>query len=168
MDDFYNAALDAIWAVTFPLDLKDSVTNIQLQLLRGTVRISKSPTTIDNPATFPEAPMPDAQKSILTLTESLESVGLSPMPKFTFWLISLWPYMRKARAAKENMISTELEKAKTRFSSGNKAARCALDDILRRELISAEKEGRKPQYNTRTISDEVGKAPFINFEAITN
>lgn len=161
MDDFYKAALDAIWAVTFPLDLKDSVVNAQRNLLSGTASIDTSSTDIDEPTSFPEAPIPDAQNSILTLTESLESVMISPTPKLTFWLISKLPYMRKARAAKETMIATELEKAKARFSDRKETARCAMDDILRRELISAEKEGREPNYNTRTISDEVSKSPPI-------
>ncbi|KAL2828394.1 cytochrome P450 monooxygenase [Aspergillus cavernicola] len=159
-EDFYNAALDAIWAVTFPLDPKDSVINAQRQLLAGTTSINTTilSTDIDEPAVFPEAPIPDAPKSILTLTESLESVMISPLPKFTFWLMSQLPYMRRARAAKETMISTELEKAKVRFSGNTKkdqVARCALDDILHRELAAAEKEGREPVYNTRTIYDEL-------------
>lgn len=83
---------------------------------------------------------------------------LSPMPKFTFWLMSQLPYMRKAKAAKETMIASELEKAKKWFSSGpnkEQTARCAMDDILRRELAAAAKENREPAYNTRAIFDEV-------------
>ncbi|KAJ5373106.1 cytochrome P450 [Penicillium concentricum] len=158
-EDFYKAALDAIWAVTFPLDPKDSVINAQRQLLTETASINTtSSTNIDEPAVFPEAPIPDAPNSILTLTESLEPVVLSPIPKLTFWFMSQLPYMRRARAAKETMIATELEKAKARFSSGTKeehVARCAMDDILRRELAAAKKENREPSYNTRTIFDEL-------------
>jgi hypothetical protein len=72
--------------------------------------------------------------------------------------MSKLPHMRRATAAKETMIATELEKARARFSgeaAEEPVARCAMDDILRRELAAAEKENREPVYNTRTVFDEV-------------
>ncbi|KAJ5502468.1 Cytochrome P450 [Penicillium fimorum] len=138
-DDCFKAALDAIWAVIFPLGPKDSVTNAQRQLLADTTSInSASSTNIDEPVVFPETPIPDAPKSVLTLTESLEHMGTS--------------------SQREAMIATALEKAKGRFSSDRKeehVARCAMDDILRRELAAAKRENREPAYNTRTIFDEL-------------
>ncbi|KAJ5519301.1 Cytochrome P450 [Penicillium expansum] len=158
-DDINKAALDVIFAVIFSLDPKDSVINAQRQLIASTASINiTSPSSIDEPAVFPDAPISGAPKAILTLTESLKFLAISPIPKLTFWLVSLLPNMRRARAAKETMITTELEKAKTRLSIGAKEeqfARCAIDDILRRELATAEKENREPAYNTRTIFDEL-------------
>jgi hypothetical protein len=107
--------------------------------------------------------MPPAQKSILTLTESLEAAVKSPTPRLTHWFLRCLPYMRKARMAKEEMIANELEKGKTRFTQGRKedqVARCAMDDILHRELIAAKKESREPVYDTRAIYDEVSSSLF--------
>ncbi|CAG8051375.1 unnamed protein product [Penicillium olsonii] len=159
LDDFYRAALDAIWAVTFPLDPEESIIHAEKRFLAGP---TSSPgilkNSLDAPAVFPEVPVPDAPNSILTLTESLESIMLSPTPKLAFWLLSKLPYMRKATAAKEKMIATELEKAKARFSSdfdSQQTARCAMDDIMRRELAAAAREDREPAYNTRTVYNEL-------------
>lgn len=166
-DDIYKAALDAIWAVTFPFDPKNSVINAQLELLTPIISTGNNlPADIDEPRIFPEAPTPPAQASILTLTESLEKIVMSPVPRLMFKFLSSLPYMRRAMATKEEMISTkeemistEIIKAKKRFTEGQKeeqVTRCAMDYILRREFISAEKENRSPAYDTRTIFDEVG------------
>ncbi|KAJ5171341.1 Cytochrome P450 [Penicillium coprophilum] len=130
LDDVYQAALDAIWAVSFPLNSKDSLMYAQRWFLTGFASINTtSSTDIDEPAVFPEVPIPDAL-----------------------------PYMRRARAVKEATMASELEKAKARFSSGTQEERiviCAMDAILRRELATAKQEDREPSYNTRTIFDEI-------------
>ncbi|KAI1268608.1 cytochrome P450 [Xylariaceae sp. FL1019] len=158
-DDLYTAALDAIWAVTFPFDPKDSVINAQLNLLASTNSVDDVlSSNIDEPATFPEAHMPSTQKSILTLTESLAVMVTSPFPKLTHWLFRQLPYMKRARTVKEEMIRSELEKASARFESDSteeRSARCAMVDILYRELATAKKEKRPPVYNTRAIYDEL-------------
>jgi len=110
---------------------------------------------------FPQVQMPHAQESILTLTESLELSIKSPVPRTAHWFLRKLPYMRKAHAYKENMIATELDKAKKRFSEGSlekQVTRCAMDDVLRRELAAAKKEDREPNYKTRAIFDEVSLA----------
>lgn len=115
---------------------------------------------IDTATTFPEMSIPAAAKAILTLTESLGYVLMSPLPKFTFWCLSQLPYMRKAKAAKESMITSELEKAISRINDGSKSGRtprCAMDEILRREHMAATKENREPMYKTRAIYDEVSE-----------
>ncbi|OQE42360.1 hypothetical protein PENCOP_c004G07675 [Penicillium coprophilum] len=159
LDDVYRAALDAIWAVSFPLNPRDSLMYAQRWLLTSLTSINTtSSTDINEPAVFPEVSIPDVASSIFTLTESLESMMLSPIPKLKFWFMSQLPYMRRARAVKEATMASELEKAKARFSSGTqeeRIARCALDAILRRELAAAKQENREPTYNTRTIFDEI-------------
>lgn len=159
-EDVYNAALDAIWTVTFPLEAGDTIMKsqwkqvVEMQSLDGDLPINR-----DIPAIFPEMDVPIGAKAVLTLTESVGYMVISPLPKFTFWVLSQLPYMRKAHAAKENMISDALEKAKSRMTSGSQDSdeipRCALDDILRRELMAAKKEEREPVYKTRAIYDEV-------------
>jgi hypothetical protein len=102
--------------------------------------------------------MPPEQESVITLTDSLEISAKLPMPKLMHWLLRWLPYMRKAQAMKEEMIKRELEKGKVRFAQGKKdelVARCAMDDILYRELATAAKENRTPIYDSRMIYDEV-------------
>ncbi|KAI1360925.1 cytochrome P450 [Xylaria arbuscula] len=158
-DDFYTAALDAIWAVTFPFDLNDSVIATQHNLLASTDDIDAIlPANIDDPAIFPVAQMKSAQKSILTITESISILIGSPFPRIVHWFVRQLPYMRNARSVKEEMIKGELEKATSRFekNANNKLeASCAMDEILYRELAAAKKENRAPVYHTRAIYDEL-------------
>jgi hypothetical protein len=63
--------------------------------------------------------------------------------------------MKKAKKAKDDYICGELAKAERRFTEGDNEVRCAMDHIMKRELATAKKEGRKPIYNTPEIYDEV-------------
>ncbi|KAL2811147.1 cytochrome P450 [Aspergillus granulosus] len=158
-EDFYHAALDAIWAVTFPLDMKNSAINAQLQHLLCMASVVNPPAGgKDEPVAFPEAPVPPAQKSILTLTESIEMMVMSPAPKLLFRFLKMLPYMRKANSIKEGMITSELAKAVIKHKEGQdeeKVAGCAMDYILYRELSAAKKDNREPILNTRAIYDEL-------------
>lgn len=55
----------------------------------------------------------------------------------------------------------EVEKTKERFegkSENNTDVRCAMDDIIRREILLSEKENRAPMLHSRTMHGEVGQA----------
>jgi hypothetical protein len=154
--DIYNAALDAIVAATFGLDGEKNTTSTQIEFLSNpsasTVRVSKD---TDEAVDFPQAPNPPEFDAILTLTESLEPTIKSPVPRLHHWFLRQMPYMRKARALKESLINGQIEKATKRFAEGDIEKRCALDDVMHREMTAAKKEARAPVYTTRPISDEV-------------
>ena len=150
-----HTALDAVWAATFGSEI--GTTKAQLDLLSSLNSIN---TTLghDGTITFPVAENPPAFQAILTLTDSLTITLQSPVPPLHHWFLRQLPYMRSAKAYKDQRINDELEAAKRRFMDGgekDQVTRCAMDDILRREIAIARKEGREPAYNTRTIQDEV-------------
>jgi hypothetical protein len=154
--DIYNAALDAIVSATFGIDAGKSTTNTQIEFLSNLppsfIKISENR---DEVVDFPQAPNPPEFDAILTLTESLEPTIKSPVPKLHHWFLRQMPYMRKARALKESLINGQIEKATKRFAEGDMEKRCALDDVMHREMTAAKKADRAPVYNTRPISDEV-------------
>jgi hypothetical protein len=145
--------------VTFPVQAEDSVVNSWRELLDPMERLqTNSSASMDEPVVFPVSRTPAAQQSILTLTDSLEVAIKSPFPRIAHWFHRWMPHMRKARVIKEEMISDALEKGKVRIAQSGRdrdQATCALDFILFRELIAAEKENREPAYNSRVIYDEV-------------
>jgi hypothetical protein len=72
------------------------------------------------------------------------------------------PYMRKASAIKEKFLKEEVDKTLNKLVGNSPAAKaidmdvnCALEDILRREMLLSEKEGRPPIFHSRDIYDEV-------------
>ncbi|KAF2753658.1 cytochrome P450 [Pseudovirgaria hyperparasitica] len=157
--DVERATLDAIWMAVFPLAQQDGLNARQQQLLSTIPDMNTSMcASKDDPVEFPESPMPHAQQSILTLTQSLEISMKSPFPRLAHWFLRRRSYMREARTYKENMIVRELEKAKLRFTGGldgGQETRCAMDFVLRRELMSAAKEDRAPKHDTRMLFDEL-------------
>lgn len=155
--DVYEAALDAIWAATFGLDQETSTTQDQVRLLASMHDVNL-PKDVDKAVEFPQAPHLPAYKAIFTLAESLEASIKSPLPRFHHWVLRQLPYMRKARAAKETMISNEIDNAARRMMHQNEqdqVTRSAMDDILRREILLARKQNRVPVIKSRPIIDEV-------------
>lgn len=105
---------------------------------------------------FPTAPSPPAFQAIRTITDSSEVAMKSPFPVFAHWLLRQTPSMKRAMKAKNDYFRSELAKAEKRFTEGKNAeVRCAMEDILKREVGLAKKENRKPVYNTPEIYDEV-------------
>lgn len=156
-DDIIEALMDAISASTFGLPQSDGAVTAQLRNVRALDRLPEMSKEKADPVHFPRAARPPLIEAFMTLTQSMVACVESPVPRLHHWCLRQMPYMRKARALKENMISTQLDRAMSRFSGPDpeQVSTCVLDDILRRELKMAEKENRKPASKSRTIFDEV-------------
>jgi hypothetical protein len=164
--DVFHGALDAIYAATFGLADEDSSTSTQTRFLSAGQNIDV-PKDINEPIAFPAAALPLGFESILVLTDSLEVSIKSPSPPIAYWFLSKLPYMRRAEKVKEKMIIGEVDKAIDRFETGGQPQRCAIDDILRREKMLAEKEERLPNYRSRSIYDEVSLVKTDCYHSLT-
>lgn len=155
--DVFHAALDAVWAFVFGADASNSATKASIRGLSSAKELAL-PSNIDTEAPIPESPLPASMQSIVTLSASLETSMKSPLPVLAHWLLRQTPSMRKAMAIKDNLIREEVDKTKNRFAGKMEKdldVKCAMDDILRRETLSAEKEGRAPMFHSRAMYDEV-------------
>ena len=129
----------------------------QLQALAHTKELDL-PVDIEKEAPIPHVPLPKSIDAVVLLTESIGIAVRSPFPIFTHWLYRQRPSMRKAKAVKDKFIAGEVEKTRHRFmgkADSNKDVRCAMDDILRREILLSQKEGRQPVFHSRGMHDEV-------------
>jgi len=156
-EDIFNAALDFIFAATFSLEAKDSILGADLQQLEGN-RVD-APYYDNEPVEFEEAPHPPVFKAILTLTTSLEVSVKSPFPRLFHSALRQLPYMRRAKAHKEEFMRAEIDSRVKQISAGDKR-RSALDDILQRELAASKKDNRAPAYHSRAVYDEVRYFPL--------
>jgi hypothetical protein len=144
--DVYRTALDAIWAATF--GTHPGATKSQLELLSATDKIDR-PSSRDIPVEFPKASVPPAFKAIITLTDSLEAIVSSPLPRLHHWVLRQLPYMRSAKLHKDHYIVESLDRAREKFSESSEkdeSVNSAMEHMLRRELAAAKKEGRTPEY----------------------
>jgi hypothetical protein len=155
--DLFRTALDAVWTAVFGADPFNSTTLAQHRIC-SSISTLQLPSSIDKVVEFPTAPNPAAIQSILTLTASLETSLKSPLPKLAHWFLRQTSSMKKAIAIKDNFIKAEVEKTKGRFEGQQEKerdVRCALDDMLRREMLLSEKENRAPKFHSRAMYDEV-------------
>jgi hypothetical protein len=159
-EDIIRAALDAVWAIDFGADPSSSATKTQLRMLSQLQTLSL-PDDVDKAVPIPETPYPPVLHSFIVLTDSLETSVQSSSPVVAHWFLRKLPYMRRAIRAKENFIREQIEKTKDRFQGKEqdyRDVRCATDEILRREILLAEKEERAPVFHSRGIYDEVGNS----------
>ncbi|KAK0875779.1 hypothetical protein LTR87_010380 [Friedmanniomyces endolithicus] len=153
--DLYKAGLDVIWAASFGSDI--GVTKNQLECLRGIDRLD-GPTETDTAFAFPTAADPDDFTAIMTLAESVEIPMSSPMPRIHHRLaLRFLPRLASATKMKDRLIKEHIDASWLKFSAAKEGdTRCALDLIIRREVLIAGKEGRAPAYDTQVIADELG------------
>ncbi|KAK1812427.1 hypothetical protein LTR12_013222 [Friedmanniomyces endolithicus] len=153
--DLYKAGLDVIWAASFGSDI--GVTKNQLECLRGIDRLD-GPTETDTAFAFPTAADPGDFTAIMTLAESVEIPMSSPMPRIHQRLaLRFLPRLASATKMKDRLIKEHIDASWLKFSAAKEGdTRCALDLIIRREVLIAGKEGRAPAYDTQVIADELG------------
>lgn len=109
--------------------------------------------------TFPVHPLTAELDATLTIVES-SAVGFSsPIPRWHYWVISHFPYLRNAARVREEWTRREIDKAVEAISkdgSDNEwATRSALEFMVLREAAAAKKAQRLPRFHRRRIYDEV-------------
>ncbi|SCV57307.1 related to TRI13-cytochrome P450 [Fusarium fujikuroi] len=158
--DLKRATLDVITAVSFGLADENSATRRQLDdmLARSTAGV-----TFTQPdkkiVAFPVHPLTEELDATLTIVES-SAVGFSsPIPRFHYWVISHFPYLRNAARVREEWTRREINKAVEAISkdgSDNEwATRSALEFMVLREVAAAQKAQRLPRFHRRRIYDEL-------------
>jgi hypothetical protein len=152
-EDINDAALDTIFAVSFSLRTTDSTTHAHLTELMELKELELSE-AMELPVNFPHSNRPEDFVAIKTLIESIATSMNSPVPRLAHWMLRHLPYMRAARARKENLIRIRVEDSAQRLAAGNPRQNSALDNILQRESLAAEKDGRQPDFHSRAVYDE--------------
>jgi hypothetical protein len=155
-EDVYRGALDVLWASMFGLDSSSGTIRAQIQACSTAKKLNLS--NMDEEFKFPQAPNPPAIQAVLTLTHSILAYMKSPVPRLTHWMLRQTPSIRNAKTIKDNFIRDQMDKTIQRFKGAtekHREVRCAMDDILTREISLSEKEGKKPSFHSRAMYDEV-------------
>jgi hypothetical protein len=155
--DIYGTALEAIWGALFGIEGIATVTRNNIDFL-STKKNLALPASTEKEAEFPRAPAPPAFQAIFDLTDSIEAVLKSPFPRITGFVQRYLPAGRKNLKLKKQFVTEEIAKAEARIkASQGKETKItnAMDHILRRENIAAEKLQRAPIYYSKTMVDEV-------------
>ena len=151
--DFYHAALDVMAHYAFGKNLTDSGIDPQLEII-SKMELSEIPEgNIDDPVDLPEAAINPFFVAIHDLSVVVEETTLSWTPKLSFWWWRHQAWYRKIIIQKDQVVSQQVGKAIDNFNAGE--VKTALEHILMRENAVAKKQGREPQFTSRSIADEV-------------
>lgn len=156
-EDVYCTTMDSVWPIVFGADPTNSNTKAQLRLYT-TITDVQLPSDPNAEAVLPRAPHPEIVQSFLNIMHSVEACIKSPVPILSHWLLRQTPAMKKSFRVKDRLIGQEIDKAVERAmgkSEADKEIKCAVDDIVRREMHMAKKENRAPEFKSKGMSDEV-------------
>ncbi|KAF4976236.1 hypothetical protein FZEAL_7074 [Fusarium zealandicum] len=154
--EIHHAALDIIVCVSFGIEPG------QTQLVREMEALDvdhDSPTNAtggpEDEFLFKEAVLEEELEAFTVLSASVTKCMTSSAPELYHFLYRhLSPTMRNALRLAKRLQTREIANGIKRRSSGQ-PQRCAVDQVLAREEIMAEKEGRKPQFYSQTITGEL-------------
>ncbi|USP77758.1 cytochrome P450 monooxygenase [Curvularia clavata] len=155
--DVYNTALEAIWACLFGLEGQQTVTREQIEMLSQLKNVTL-PSSKNKEAVFDGATVPPAFDAIFELAESLENVVKSPLPRMTgLYMRYIDSGTRRKIKLKDDVIHEQITKAEKRMeiSESKDKIHAAVDHMLRREKMVAEKQNRNPDYHSKYMSAEL-------------
>lgn len=161
-EDIYSAALDAVFGFAFGENFEYNATSPTVKLLEelgahDVEELRRTGNASDDSAVeFPKTPRDKAVRSTSDLALALEDINGKPLSQV--W----WKYVtartartRQALKDRDEYIYDELKKAVTRMENKDLTVRSAVDHMIQRETILAQKDGRAPKYLSPVMADEV-------------
>lgn len=162
--DIFYVALDAVNSFSFGASFQHRAIAPQLKVI-GTIEkdgiksLQAATSSRDSPIHFPTARIDDALQAILTIADAVEGQYSTLFPKFKWWRRQTFESgLREAVKTRKKLCRSVIAAAVTQLDSRGEDeswARSATDLMVRREKLSADKEGRKPEYFSESMIDEV-------------
>ena len=160
-EDFELAAFDAIWIAI--LGSKLGGVRSEITTLQAETSSIELPKDKDHAVRFPSAIRPDMYKAIAYLNGTVEGVMASPFPVWHHWFIRQSSQYKAVNAIKDKEIHQLTKHAQYRFrrisnadNDGEEYETCAMDLVLRREVIATRKAGVElPEEESQAVQDEL-------------
>jgi hypothetical protein len=155
--DIHLASLDIIMAVAF--DFPEAETSLAKQLAFLKSRQQQDPQVhAEERSLAAETFLSPELHACVYLTQSIGVAFQSAFPRLAHWLYLQKPESRRAIQKKNHFIHQNIKKSIERLKGteqGQTKQRCAVDQVLLREMASATKLGHLPNYYRKEICDEV-------------
>ena len=166
--DVSQSAMDAVLGFSFGGDFA-SGTAATSKYLDGLdedeiERIRSTSGGADEPVVFPIVEPPEEITATVEIVGGMEKIMGTLSPPTMWWILERTS-LRKALAVKKRYMTEQLEKSVSRLRCDDDESwvRSALDHIVARERMAAEKEGRQPNYLAPEITVEVRQFPRAGF-----
>ena len=161
LEDFELATFDAIWIAILGSELGG--VRSEMEALDAGAPSVKLDENKDAPARLPSATRPNIYRAIAYLNSTVEGVMASPFPVWHHWFIRQSPQYKANSTIKDREIQKLTKQARDRFrrishadNDGEEYDKCAMDLVLRREVMAAQKAGVDlPVEENPAIQDEL-------------
>lgn len=116
--------------------------------------------SLDEPIQFAESEVSELLRAMLELMSAPQKVHGSPLPELKWKYVGMTQSFRRANKIKEDFITGALIDAVRALetSASEDWVKCAVDHMVCREKILAAKDGRKPEYTSGIMIDEVSQS----------
>jgi hypothetical protein len=155
--DLDVASLDIAMSVAFDVPRCNSTLARQVASWNsnGPTNSSCNP---EEPISFPSAELDPEWHAFVWLSESIAVAFRARMPRLSHWLYLQKRHAKKMLHLKNQMIARNINSGVERLQGYREhlTQKCAVDEILQREMTAAEKMGVQPDFHKPTIYDEVG------------
>ena len=155
--DFDYVALDVMLNYAFGGNMVDSALGPQVNLVTQLDSSEIPDGHPDEPVTFPKAPISAFLEAVQDAPEVLEKTTISWTPRLSHWWWKQQSWYKKIFSQKSRCVPPQIMKALENYRAGE--VKSALEHILRREQVTAEKQGREPQFDSQSMVDEVRSNP---------
>ena len=162
--DIDQVALDAVLSFAFGSGFGERHSSIRpaLAAIRKLSSLDLNTSSIDAPVEFPSGDVDEVIRATLELVATVEQVQGSPLPDLKWAFVNSLPRIRRATKIKEKYIKHELTDAIQRLAnSSTEHVKSAVDHMVFRERMLAEKDGRRADFYSRVMMDEVRKFCFL-------
>jgi len=154
--DLYLTTLDMISSVAFGMEESKSALKAELHAAR-----SFSPSAFEvetEPVCFPPAPEDPEMEVLMDIPDMIAVAQASPFPALAQWLALLKPKHARAHWHRRALLKRQTERCLYNLALlGDKnAPDSALHQLLWREKMAASRAGRRPDFYSPAIRDEVG------------
>ncbi|CAG9974932.1 unnamed protein product [Clonostachys byssicola] len=158
--DVYYAALDAVLDFGFGESFPHRAVPHQQKLFEAleandTNSLSKDGDVIE----FEKAPIHETLESMLRIADAIGAVADTGLPKLGWWWRNRQPAERKAHGIRDTLVKQQVLMAKDRLLQEDGEAKnkikSAIDLMVNREKIFAEKDGRQSVFWSDDIRDEI-------------
>lgn len=128
---------------------------------------------------FPKATMDPAWEALIWLSRSISVAFRARMPRLEHWIFLQKPQARKMMRLKKQLIADQIDlgvkrlyEQRSRASSDEGSLKqlklkCGVDQMLLREMVAAEANGRRPDFHRSEISDEAFLYVFGGHDSIS-
>lgn len=151
--DFEYASLDVMLEFAFGKNWVHTATGPQVELLSKLSASDVKIDALDQPVDFPMVPIVNFLKSVYEAPEIVEKTINAIMPKLQTWWWSKKSCYKRIFDEKERIMKEQVAIGMKNYHSGQ--VKTGIEHMLTREGAQAEKEGRKPDFESKVFRDEV-------------